>query len=51
MLTARSECHVSREAAVMRSGNGTLHGVGVHRLETRLSAVEKKSHAKKNKKE
>lgn len=25
MLTARSECHVSREAAVIRSGNGTLH--------------------------
>lgn len=38
MLTARSECHVSREAAVIRSGNGTLHwGVYHFEFETRLS--------------
>ena len=30
MLTARSECHVFGEAAVIRSGNGTLHGEGVY---------------------
>ena len=30
MLTARSECHVSGEAAVIRNGNGTLHGEGVY---------------------
>lgn len=46
MLTARSECHVSREAAVIRSGNGTLHwGGGVYHFETKLSASQ---HASRN---
>ena len=36
MLTARSERHVSREAAVIRSGNGTLHGRACIIFETML---------------
>lgn len=52
MLTARSECHVSREAAVIRSGNGTLHfwggggrGGEGYRFETKLRASQ---HASRN---
>ena len=45
MLTARSECHVPREAAVIRGGNGTLHG-GACIILRQGSALFKHLHAK-----